>query len=164
MLIRPVCSYRSSLKTVASGNQKKLTPTRKFGNASRKMTARDLYSSNLLISGIVCFVLGIGNWAVGAVETAKYQNLLHKSAQTGLEESYRSFQELDHQKNEEVLRRINEDRERYNAARVKLNFFYVVLTGGRVLFLLGVMIIVGSLIRLIRRDAQLKISRLEAAP
>ena len=119
-----------------------------------------MYSSYLLIAGIISLLLGIGNWSVGAVESTKYQSLLHKTAQTGLEESYRSFQELDHQKNEEVLRRINEDREKYNAARVKLNFFYVVLTGGRVLFLLGVLLTLWSLIRLIRRDAQLKIKRL----
>src|SRR6058998_1689679 len=122
------------------------------------MKARDIYSSYLLIVGAMCLVLGIGNWIVGAVETTKYQNLLHKTAQTGLEETYRSFQELDHQKNEEVLRRINEDREKYNAARVKLNFFYVVLMGGRTLFLCGVLLILWSLIRLIRRDAQKKIS------
>jgi len=128
------------------------------------MNIRDLYSSNLLISGLACFVLGIGNWSVGTIQTTKYQNLLHKSSQTGLEESYRSFQELDHQKNEEVLRRINEDRERYNAARVKLNFFYVVLTGGRLLFVLGAVSIIWSLFRLIRRDARLKISKLETAP
>jgi len=108
--------------------------------------------------------LGIGNWSVGAIQTAKYQNLLHKSAQTGLEESYRSFQELDHQKNEEVLRRINEDRERYNTARVKLNFFYVVLAGGRLLFLTGAVLIISSLIRIIRRDARVKISKLETTP
>ena len=84
---------------------------------------------------MVCLLLGIGNWIIGAVETAKYQNLLHKTAQTGLEESYRNFQQLDEQKNEEVLRRINEDREKYNAARVKLNFFYVVLTGGEAIVL-----------------------------
>jgi len=97
--------------------------------------------------------MGIGNWAIGAVETSKYQNLLLRTEHTGLEESYRSFQELDHQKNEEVLRRINEDREKYNAARVKLNFFHVVLMGGRSLFLCGVLLIVFSLIRLLRRDA-----------
>jgi hypothetical protein len=121
---------------------------------------RELYSSYLLVSGIVCFLLGIGNWTVGAIETTKYQNLLHRTEQTGLEESYRNFQELDHQKNEEVLRRINEDREKYNAARVKLNFFYVVLTGGRTLFLCGTLLILGSVIRLIRRDAQRKMSAL----
>ena len=99
-------------------SQVKLTPTANFVT-HRKVKARDIYSSYLLMAGIVCFVLGIGNWIVGAVETSKYQNLLHRTEQTGLEESYRSFQELDHQKNEEVLRRINEDREKYNAARVK---------------------------------------------
>lgn len=125
------------------------------------MKGRDIYSSYLLIVGAMCLVLGIGNWIVGAVETTKYQNLLHKTAQTGLEETYRSFQELDHQKNEEVLRRINENREKYNAARVKLNFFYVVLIGGRVLFLSGAVLTLCSLIRLIRRDTQFKIRRLE---
>jgi hypothetical protein len=125
------------------------------------MKARDIYSSYLLIVGAMCLVLGIGNWIVGAVETTKYQNLLHKTAQTGLEETYRNFQQLDHQKNEEVLRRINENREKYNAARVKLNFFYVVLIGGRLLFLSGAVLTLCSLIRLIRRDTQFKIRRLE---
>ena len=124
------------------------------------MKARDVYSSYLLIAGIACLGLGIGNWAVGAVETGKYQNLIHRTEQTGLEESYRSFQELDHEKNEEVLRRINEDREKYNAARAKLNFFSVVLTGGRILFLCGVLLMLSSLIQLIRLDTQKKISRL----
>ncbi len=124
------------------------------------MKAREIYSSYLLVAGLVCLVLGIGNWAVGAFETTKYQTLLNKTSHTGLEESYRSFQELDHQKNEEVLRRINEDREKYNAARVKFNFFYVVLTGGRALFLLGALLTLASLIRLIRRDTQVRIQRL----
>ena len=143
------------------------------GHARMKLTAilnsvtpgsnvkvREIYSSYLVIAGAVCLLLGIGNWTVGAIESTKYQSLLHKTARTGLEDSYRSFQELDHQKNEEVLRRINEDREKYNAARVKLNFFSVVLTGGRVLFLLGAMLTFWSMIRLIRRDAQMKLRRI----
>jgi hypothetical protein len=59
-----------------------------------------------------------------------------------------------------VLRRINEDREKYNGARVKLNFFYVVLVGGRVLLLVGAVLTLATLVRLIRRDAQMKIKRL----
>ena len=124
------------------------------------MKPRDFYSSYLLVAGLVCLFLGIGNWIVGAVESGKYQRLLYKTARTGLEESYRNFQELDHQKNEEVLRRINEDREKYNAARVKLNFFYVVLSGGRWLLIIGMILTVVGIIRLIRRDAQIQISRL----
>ena len=113
---------------------------------------RNVCSSYTFIFGILCLVLGAGNWIVGTFESAKYQALLHKTAQTGLEESYRSFQELDQQKNEEVLLRINQDRERYNAARVKSDFYYVVLIGGRWLLLIGAGVTVASVIRLVRRD------------
>jgi len=115
---------------------------------------RDAYSNSALVAGIVCLFLGIGNWVTGSMETSKYQSLLFKTARTGLEESYRNFQELDQQKNEEVLRRMNDSREKFNAARVKLNFFYVVLIGGRILFLLGLLLSLAALIRLIRTDAQ----------
>jgi hypothetical protein len=126
------------------------------------MKPRELYSSHLMVTGLVCLVLGIGNWTVGAIETSKYQALLYKTARTGLEETYRSFQELDHQKNEEVLRRINDDREKFNAARVKLNFFYIVLIGGRLLFLGGALFMLAGFVRLIRRDSRMKLKRLSA--
>jgi hypothetical protein len=113
-----------------------------------------------MVSGIVCLVMGIGNWTVGAIESSKYQALLYKTARTGLEESYRNFQQLDHQKNEEVLRRINEDREKYNGARVKLNFFYIVLMGGRALFIIGAILTLAAMVYLIRRDTQVKVQRL----
>jgi len=119
-----------------------------------------MYSSYLMVSGIVCLVMGIGNWTVGAIESSKYQALLYKTARTGLEESYRNFQQLDHQKNEEVLRRINEDREKYNGARVKLNFFYIVLMGGRALFIIGAILTLAAMVYLIRRDTQVKVQRL----
>lgn len=118
------------------------------------MKIRDAYSNSALVAGIVCLFLGIGNWVTGSMETSKYQSLLYKTARTGLEETYRNFQELDQQRNEEVLRRMNDNREKFNAARVKLNFFYVVLIGGRILFLLGLLLILGALMRLIRTDAQ----------
>lgn len=128
------------------------------------MKVRDIYSSYLLVAGFLFLILGLGNWIVGAVQMTKYQGLLHKTAQTGLEDSYRSFQELDQQKNEEVLRRINEDREKYNPARVKLDFYYVVLSGGRLLFLLGALLTFFALIRVIRQDTLTKIRRLATHP
>lgn len=128
------------------------------------MKARDIYSSYLVVTGLMFLVLGVGNWAFGAVQITKFQGLLHRTAQTGLEDSYRSFQELDHQKNEEVLRRINEDREKYNAARVKLDFYYVVLSGGRLFFMLGALLTFLALIRLIRQDSSIKIRKLADEP
>ena len=128
------------------------------------MKVRDIYSSYLVVTGFLFLALGIGNWIIGAVQTTRYQGLLHKSTQTGLEDSYRRFQELDEQKNEEVLRRINQDRERYNATRLKMDFYYVVLSGGRLFFLIGALLTFFALIRLIRLDTLMKIRRLLAHP
>jgi hypothetical protein len=123
------------------------------------MKIREIYANSVMVAGLVCLVLGIGNWAVGAHEAAKYQALLRKTSQTGLEETYRSFQELDQQKNLDVLRRITDDREKYNAAKAKLNFFFVVLTGGRLLFVAGALLALFAGLSLIRRDARMKISK-----
>lgn len=143
--------------------QKKLTFGMRFGIQALNVKPRDIYSSYLLVGGFLCLVLGLGNWIVGAIEITRYQGLLHKTAQTGLEDSYRSFQELDHQKNEEVLRPINEDREKYNAARIKLDFYYVVVSGGRLLFLIGALLTFFALIRVIRQDTMTKMRRLAAS-
>lgn len=126
------------------------------------MKPKDIYSSYLLVAGLMLLLLGIGNWIVGAVQITKYQRLLRNTAKTGLEESYRNFQELDLRKNEEVLRRINKDREKYNTARVNVDFYYVVLGGGRLLFFIGLFLAFFGLIRLIRKDASIKIGRLNS--
>jgi len=126
------------------------------------MKPKDLYSSHVLVAGIILLVLGIGNWIVGAVQVTQYRDLLRSNSRTGLEESYRSFQELGREKNQGILRRINEDREKYNAARVKLDFSYVVLRGGRLFFLLGLGLALFSVIKLIRQDALTKIKRLKS--
>lgn len=124
------------------------------------MKPKDIYSNYLLVAAIILLILGIGNWIVGAVQVTKYQKMLRNTAKTGLEDSYRSFQELDHRKNKEVLRRINEGREKYNVAQVKVDFYYVVLGGGRLLFFLGLVSTFFVSIRLIRQDTLAKIRRL----
>jgi hypothetical protein len=124
------------------------------------VTPRDLYSNRLFVAGVITLVLGLGNWAVGATESSRLQNILHKTAQTGLEDSYRNFRELDHQKNQEVLRRINADREKHNSARVKLNFYYIVAAGGKLLCVAGVAVTFASMFRVIRRDSELKLKKL----
>lgn len=126
------------------------------------MKLRDVYSSYILVAGFMCLLLGTGNWIVGATQIRKYQGLLRRADETGLEESYRSFQELDHQKNEEVLRLINQDRQKYNGARIKVDFYNVVLSGGRLFFLLGVLLTFFALIRAIRQDTLAKMRRLAA--
>jgi len=126
------------------------------------MKLRDVYSSYLLVAALILLSLGIGNWIFGAVQITKYQRMLRSTPETGLENSYQSFQELDQRKNEEVLRRINEGREKTNAARIKLDFYYVVLGGGRLLFFLGLFLTFLAFMRLIRQDTLSKIRRLNS--
>ncbi len=126
------------------------------------MKPKDIYSNYLLVAAMILLILGIGNWIVGAVQVTKYQNMIRNISKTGLEENYRSFQELDQRKNKEVLRRINEGRAKYNTARVKVDFFYVVLGGGRLLFFLGLFSTFIASIRLIRQDTLSKIRRLNS--
>ncbi len=116
------------------------------------MTPREIYSSKILVAGFCLLTLGVGNWIVGATESAKYQGLVHRTAQTGLEQNYTLFRQLDQQKNEEVLRRITEDREKYNAARVKLDFFSVVLGGGQLFFFAGLLLTVFGLTRVLHQS------------
>jgi hypothetical protein len=129
-----------------------LTSRALFAIRSAIVTAREIYSSKILVAGFCLLTLGIGNWIVGATEGAKFQALVHRTAQTGLEQNYTLFRQLDQQKNEEVLRRITEDRERYNAARVKLDFFNVVLGGGQLFFFAGLLLTVFGLMRLLQQN------------
>jgi hypothetical protein len=124
------------------------------------MQAREVYSDYVLIAGLLMLLLGLGNWIVGTMESSRFEGIVHRTAQTGLEEKYSLFRQLDQQKNEEVLRRITEDREKFNAARVKLEFFYVVLGGGQLLFFSGLVVTSFALLRIIRRDGIAKVSQL----
>lgn len=101
------------------------------------MKLRNLCLDPFFVAGVLLVLLGAGNWIVGTVQVTHYQELAAAGAKTGLEDSYRSFQELTPRKNREVLSRIHEEREKHDAARVKAAFFHVVLRGGLVFFLAG---------------------------
>lgn len=128
------------------------------------MKLRELYSSYLLMVGLLFLFLGVGNWIAGATQLTRYEKMVRSEAATGLEDGYRNFQELDPQKNEGVLRRINEDREKYNAIRLKLDFYYVVITGGRLFFFVGLLLSCIATIRAIRHDTFTKVQKLSRPP
>ena len=98
-------------------------------------------------------LLGAGNWIVGAVQVAHYRALVDTGTETGLEDNYRSFRELTPRKNREVLKRIREEREKHHAARVKVDFFHVVLRGGLLLFLIGLGLAFSALFKVRRQHA-----------
>ena len=123
------------------------------------MEFRNLYLNPFFVFGVVLVLLGAGNWIVGAVQVAHYRAMVDAGSKTGLEDSYRSFRELTPRKNREVLSRIHEEREKYDAARVKVDFFHVVLKGGLLVFLVGLGLAFSALFKFVRRDAPVKIRK-----
>ena len=124
------------------------------------MKLRSLYLNPYFVVGLVLVLLGAGNWTVGAVQVARYRALVEAGSKTGLEESYRSFRELTPRKNRAILSGIHEEQERYDAARVKLDFFHVVLRGGLLLILIGLGLAFSALFRIIRQDAPTRVGKL----
>ena len=124
------------------------------------MKLRSLYLNVYFVVGLVLVLLGAGNWTVGAVQVARYRALVEAGSKTGLEESYRSFRELTPRKNRAILSGIHEERERYDAARMKLDFFHVVLRGGLLLILIGLGLAFSALFRIIRQDAPTRVGKL----
>ena len=117
------------------------------------MKARHLYLNPLFAFGVVLVLLGAGNWIVGAVQVAHYRGLVDAGSKAGPDDSSASSRELSWSKNTEILGRIHEEREKYNAARIKVNFFYVVLRGGLLLFFTGFGFGVFALVKTLRQDA-----------
>ena len=124
------------------------------------MEFRSLYLNPFFVLGVVLVLLGAGNWIVGAVQVAHYRALVDTGTKTGLEENYRSFRELTPRKNREVLKRIHEEREKHHAARVKVDFFHVVLRGGLLLVLIGLGLAFSALFKVRRQHALKEIGKL----
>jgi hypothetical protein len=127
------------------------------------VTARNLYQDVAFVAGMILIFVGAVNCIIGIKESNKYQRVIARISQTGLEESYRNFRELSPRSNEQVLSRMSEEQERYNIARVRLDFFQVVVSGGQLFLLIGALITAYSVIRVIRRDAALQIQKISRA-
>lgn len=117
------------------------------------MKSTHLFLNPLFAFGVVLVLLGAGNWIVGAVQVAHYRALVEAGSKTGTEDRSGGSRELSSTKSTEILGRIHEEREKYDAARIKVDFFYVVLRGGLLLFFTGLGFSGFALVRTVRRHA-----------
>ena len=108
------------------------------------MSLKDLYLKPGFVTGVVLVLLGAGNWIVGSVQVNHYRAVVAAGADFGADGG---FGRRTPRENREILGRIHEEREQYDAARVKMDFFYVVLTGGLILFLAGLALACFALFR-----------------
>ncbi|MBI3301212.1 MAG: hypothetical protein HYZ72_03920 [Deltaproteobacteria bacterium] len=111
-------------------------------------TARLLYKSHLFVAGVTLIVLGLGNYLAADSKVAHYQELvaetapqIHTAPSFLLHEQGRPFP--------------SEAWERWEIARAKLDYYHVVLSGGRLMMMIGMVCTILALIRLRRQRARL---------
>jgi hypothetical protein len=103
-----------------------------------------LYKNHLFVAGVILIVLGLGNYLAADSKVAHYQELMaetapqiHTTAPFLLREKGRPFP--------------SEAWERWEIARTKLDYYHVVLSGGRLMMSVGMVCTVLALIRLWRQ-------------
>ena len=111
-------------------------------------TARLLYRSHLFIAGITLIVLGLGNYLAAQSKVAHYQEVIAEIAPQIpaappflLREEGRPFP--------------SEAWERWEIASAKLDFYHVVLSGGRLMTSIGMVCTAVALIRMRRQRVRL---------
>jgi hypothetical protein len=89
----------------------------------------------LIVGGVLLVLFGVGNWLTGAVRTRPYAAYLElhpgpKLSSQGLKA--------------ELLEPLDEERQERDVARVKLEFYQLVQSGGRFMVLLGAICLLGG--------------------
>ena len=103
------------------------------------MQPRRLYQSRLLVLAITLLVLGIGNTIIGTQKLWQYQAIVAEGRARGY------FPDAAGSK-DRILRPLDDEGERYNIGRAKIDLYHVVLSGGLVMIAVGcVLTIIGWL-------------------
>jgi hypothetical protein len=117
------------------------------------MPPRPFYRSRFLITGVTLIVLGAGNAIIGMQKLAQYQRIVAEGRERGY------FP--DGGNADRVLRPVDDESERYNIGRAKVDLYHVVLSGGLLMLVLGAVLTIAAWVRLrIRRDRM----RVETTP
>jgi hypothetical protein len=108
------------------------------------MPARHWYESRFFIFGVTFLVLGAGNTLIGSRKLAQYEHFVSEGRAQGY------F--LDSNAIERLLRPLNDEGERYNIGRAKVDLYHVVLSGGLLMTGIGLILTIAAWVRLRIRD------------
>jgi len=109
------------------------------------MQSRRLYQSRLLVLSITLLVLGIGNTIIGMQKLRQYQTIVAEGRARGY------FPDAAGSK-DRILRPLDDEGERYNIGRAKIDLYQVVLSGGLIMMAVGVILCLIAWLRLRLRD------------
>ncbi|MBP1689934.1 MAG: hypothetical protein H6Q34_507, partial [Deltaproteobacteria bacterium] len=105
------------------------------------MQSRRLYQSRLLVLSITLLVLGIGNTIIGMQKLRQYRTIVAEGRARGY------FPDAAGSK-DRILRPLDDEGERYNIGRAKIDLYHVVLSGGLIMMAVGVILCIIAWLRL----------------
>ena len=105
------------------------------------MQPRRLYQSRLLVLAVTLLVLGMGNTIIGTSKLRQYQAVVAEGRARGyFPDATKSI--------DRILRPLDDEGERYNISRAKVDLYHVVLSGGLLMMAIGVVLTIIAWIRL----------------
>ena len=109
------------------------------------MTSRRLYQSRLLVLAITLLVLGLGNTIIGTQKLGQYQAIVAEGRARGY------FPDAA-PSTDRILRPLDDEGERYNIGRAKVDLYHVVASGGLVMMAVGAVLPIIGWLRLRLRE------------
>lgn len=114
--------------------------------SDRGVSVRRAARNPLLAAGFAIMLLGAGNWINGQQKLAEYAALVQQDATRVPAESFGGFPHLTAETNAALLRPLRSPLGTRSFAQGKLEFYRVVLMGGRLFALFGAFTMVVALI------------------
>jgi len=93
------------------------------------MPGRRYYQSRFLVTGVSLLVLGAGNVLIGSTKLVQYERVVAEGRARGY------FPDTGTSSG--ILRPVDDEGERYNIGRAKIDLYHVVLSGGLLMLGLG---------------------------
>jgi hypothetical protein len=105
------------------------------------MRSRRWYQSRLLVLAMTLLVLGAGNAVIGSRKLGQYQAIVAEGRARGYFPDAASS-------TDRILRPLDDEGERYNIGRAKVDLYHVVLSGGLLMIVVGVVLTIIAWLRL----------------
>ncbi len=115
----------------------------RLGRGSTVPGRKAFYESKLLVVGLSVSLLGAGNWLMGSLKFSQYQKIVEEGIERGFKPRPPGSGSVTN-----VLRLESEEGERYNIARARVDLYHVVLSGGRLMVVLGLLLTASGWLRL----------------
>lgn len=116
------------------------------------MPGRRYYQSRFLVTGISLLMLGAGNVLIGSQKLVQYQHVVAEGRARGY------FPDTG--TSSSVLRPVDDDGERYNISRAKVDLYHVVLSGGILMLAVGAILTAAAWVRVrVQREDAMSVGR-----